>query len=175
MTFSTIYYEIVIQSLEQKKPILRSITKLHHRLVVSNDLAEINADLEEVNRLFLSIEPQAESMYNAFNLIFYLCLLNLTFLVQHVFTFIFAGKLNRFRDFPQLIHISDTILFISSLTVVNWFTTELQKDLYSDPFITKIEYHERIMSNIEHNVDFKFQYLFAVQVCCLILRISMML
>jgi hypothetical protein len=31
------------------------------------------------------------------------------------------------------------------------------------------------MANIAGNLDFKFQYLFAVQICCLILRIAMML
>ena len=101
--------------------------------------------------------------------------MNLTFLIQHVFTFFFTGKLNRFREFPQVVQITDTILFISSITVINWFTSNLQRDLYSDPNISQEEYIQRIVANIAGNVDFKFQYLFAVQICCLILRISMML
>ena len=114
-------------------------------------------------------------MYSSFNLIFYLCLMNLTFLLQHICTFIFTGKLGRFRDFPQLIHITDTILFSSSIVVISWFTNNLQKDLYSDSEISKTEYNQRILANIQDNLDFQFQYLFAVQIVCLFIRISMML
>lgn len=101
-------------------------------------------------------------MYSAFNLIFYLCLLNLTFLIQHVFTFFFTGQLSRFREFPQVIQITDSVLFVSSIIVINWFTSKLQTDLYSDPLITQEEYIQRVVANIAGNAEFKFQYLFAV-------------
>lgn len=81
VTFSIIYYEIVIQTINAKKPILHELASLHHHLVKDHNIPLILAEIARADELYGSIEKEAETLYAAFNLIFYLCLLNLTFLV----------------------------------------------------------------------------------------------
>ena len=41
VSVSIVYYEIVIQTIAVKKPMLREITDIHHKLVASNDEEEL--------------------------------------------------------------------------------------------------------------------------------------
>lgn len=100
VTFSIIYYEIVIQTVNSKRPVLHELATLHHHLIQDSDIELILQEIERADELYYSIEKEAETLYAAFNLIFYLCIFNMTFLIQHILTFIFAKKLNRFQEFP---------------------------------------------------------------------------
>jgi hypothetical protein len=44
-----------------------------------------------------------------------------------------------------------------------------------DPNLSPEEYNMRLIANFAANIDFKFQYLFSVQIGCLIFRIMTML
>ena len=59
--------------------------------------------------------------------------------------------------------------------ILKWYTEAIQRDLYTDPTISEQEFEQRIFANFADNIDFKFQYLFSVSVCCLIFRIATML
>ena len=61
--FSVIYYEIVIQLVSVKKPILIHVSELGHMLTHSNDENEILRLLEECNTLYKTIEKDAISLY----------------------------------------------------------------------------------------------------------------
>jgi hypothetical protein len=51
--------------------------------------------------------------------------MNLTFLFQHIVTFIFTKRLGRFYEFPVILHLTDTILFVCSLIFISWFRTNI--------------------------------------------------
>jgi len=111
-------------------------------------------------------------LYNMFSMIQLLCFLNLTYLCQHIITFVVTKKLGRFYEFPVIIHLSDTILFICSILIIDWFSKNINANVYTDPTITQEELIMRKLSNFGKNINFPFQYLFAVQITCLILRIA---
>jgi len=71
-----------------------------------------------------------------------------------------------------MIHLTDTILFICSLFIIDWFNTKINANLYTDPNLSNEEFLMRILSNFGLNINFPFQYLFAGQIVCLILRIA---
>ena len=58
-----------------------------------------------------------------------LCYLNLTFFIHHVITYIFTKRLNRFYIFPSLLHLTDLLLFISSIICITWFQGSIQRGL----------------------------------------------
>jgi len=51
----------------------------------------------------------------------------------------------------------------------------IQKDLNSDENLSNQEYKMRMFSNFKNNIDWPFQYMFAINVICLIFRITVML
>jgi hypothetical protein len=124
-------------------------------LLGSNDEVAILTNLEVIEDIYKIIGPRTESLYQAFNTIQYLCFLNLTFLFQHIVTFIFTKRLGRFYEFPVILHFTDTILFVCSLVFISWFRTNIQKDLYSSD-LDATEYLQRTLSNLIANVDFPF-------------------
>lgn len=87
-------------------------------------------------------------------------------------TFVVTKKLGRFYEFPVLIHVSDAILFVCSVLVIEWFNNKIDVNINTDPLISSQEFSWRIQSNFIDNIEYPFQYLFAGQVSCLILRIA---
>jgi len=170
-----VFYEVVIQAVSNKTPVLEKISALESVLINSGNLTEINLLLNESDRLYESIKDDADTLYAAFLVIEVLCVLNISFFFQHIVTFIFTKKLNRFYEFPTLMHFTDLILAISSVIVIDWFRSNIQKGLYSDPNLSDQEYKLRIMANFEMHLDYKFEYLFSISITCLILRIAVVL
>lgn len=72
------------------------------------------------------------TIYDSFNIIKYLSILNLAFLLQHIVSFIFIKKLGRFYQFPVLLHFTDSILLVSSLITIDW-VQGLSKGLTTEP------------------------------------------
>lgn len=171
---SAIYYEIVIRTISESKDDLHNILDIRNLLTSSNDEKAILKEIADIDEIYKVIGPLTEGLYQAFNTIQYLCFLNLTFLFQHVVTFIFTKRLGRFYEFPVILHFTDTVLFVCSIVFISWFRTNIQKDLYTAD-IDNTEYIQRTLSNLIFNIDFPFQYLFAAQVSCLILRIAIFL
>ena len=52
VTISIVYYEIVIQTIYIKKPILNELNSLHHALVVSDDEKEINKMIKRADLIY---------------------------------------------------------------------------------------------------------------------------
>jgi hypothetical protein len=129
--------------------------KIRNLLLESNDDAAILKNLSQIEDIYEVIGPRTDSLYQAFNTIQYLCFLNLTFLFQHIVTFIFTKRLGRFYEFPVILHFTDTILFVCSLVFISWFRSNIQKDLYTGDF-DATELLQRTLSNLIANVDFPF-------------------
>lgn len=108
--------------------------KIRNLLLESNDDDAILKNLSQIEDIYEVIGPRTDSLYQAFNTIQYLCFLNLTFLFQHIVTFIFTKRLGRFYEFPVILHFTDTILFVCSLVFISWFRSNIQKDLYTGDF-----------------------------------------
>ena len=52
--------------------------------------------------------------------------------MQNVVTFIMTKLMGRFYQFPTVGQFTDTVLFVCSIIIVNWFQKNIQKDLYTD-------------------------------------------
>lgn len=170
-----VFYEIVIQSVSTKQPVLLELIDIGEILKKSGNLTEINILLGETQELYSSIESEASTLYSAFVVIEVLSILNFTFLFQHLVTFIFTKRMGRFYEFPTILHLTDLILTISSAVVIEWFKNNISQNLYTDPNLSEMEYRMRIMANFEKNLSFKFEYLFSISITCLILRIAVIL
>ena len=114
-------------------------------------------------------------MYSAFNVIVYLCYFNMTFMLQNLVTFLFTSKLKRFYSFPTITHITDALLLVGSVLFIEWFSSNIQSNLTTNPPLSQEEFDQRLAYNFHQHLDFKFQYLFAVMIGCLILRVAIIL
>ena len=123
VALSAVYYEIVIRTIQEKRGNLQEIMKDRKILFHSGDETVILANLARIEELYLIVGPKTEDLYQAFNTIQTLCFLNLTFLIQHIVTFIFTKRLGRFYEFPVILHFTDVILFGCSTMFINWFRT----------------------------------------------------
>lgn len=99
----------------------------------------------------------------------------MTFIFQHIVTFIFTKRLGRFYEFPSILHVTDTILFVCSIIIIQWIKNDLCDDLYSDNYLPEREFNFRVVQNLANSLEFKFQYLFSVMMACLILRVAVIL
>ena len=81
--------------------------------------------LNEVEQTYKILGPKCDTLYQAFNTVNVLCFLNLSFLVQHIITFVFAKRLGRFYEFPVLLHLTDAVLFVCSIFFSEWFRTKI--------------------------------------------------
>lgn len=98
---------------------------IREKIFTAHDLVEINKMVSESEAIFSNIEKVVNSMYESFGVIKWLCILNLTFILQHFVTFIFTSKLKRFYQFPTITHVTDSVLFASSLFIINWISGTL--------------------------------------------------
>ena len=172
--FSTIYYEIVLENVHLKEPFL---IQLHHErvvLITSNDEKEIRDALAKADAIFNEIEQFAENLYFSFLFVEVLNIMNMTFFMQQLVQFFVIKKLGRFQNFPTFVQLIDLILFCVSGYTFYWIQTAVMHDLHA-PGISLVEFHQRVISNFEDIIGFKFQYLFSLQVFCLILRIAVLL
>lgn len=61
--------------------------------------------------------------------------------------------MQRFFQFPQILHISDSVLFISSFIFIRWIDYEIHFAINDN--LPKNELHLRIADNVRKNIDFK--------------------
>jgi hypothetical protein len=155
--------------MEHVKHSFDSIDELRGNLITSSNLAEIKYLMAESSHQYKVSIVEVEQLYNTFKLIQILCFMNMTFLLQHAVTFLFTSKLNRFYQFPSVLHVTDTIMFISSIIIIWWFNYKIMLNL-DEPGQTKDEWLMRLYNNYRAEHLFKFQYFFSAQITCLILR-----
>ena len=82
---------------------------------------------------------------------------------------IFLTKLGRIYAFPTISIFTDVVLFGTSLYNIYWTYTGVLNNLI--PEITQEELVYRELGNISNNIGFKFEYLYAVNICCLLWRL----
>ena len=83
--------------------------------------------------------------------------------------------MDRFFIYPTLQQFTDLVLFLSSIFILNWYETEIKRGLSTEPKLDDTEFRMRIIANFNDNIDYPFQYMFATNVICLIVRISVIL
>jgi hypothetical protein len=79
--------------MEHVKNSFHQIDEIRGTLTTSSNLAEIKHLIAESNQLYKVSIVEVEELFNNFKLIQYLCLMNMTFLLQHAVTFLFTYKL----------------------------------------------------------------------------------
>lgn len=95
----------------------------------------------------------------------------MSFLIQHVVSLIYTQRMGRFYDFPSVLHLTDLILLILSIIIINWKQTKLFEGVDQN----SANFELQIVVNMIHELDFMIQYLFAIMISCLVLRIATIL
>ena len=81
VTWSIIYYEIVIETVSSKRQNLELLNTKREQLLALDDEVAIRRILREADDIYSIVGPEAEPLYSAFGIIQILCLMNLTFLL----------------------------------------------------------------------------------------------
>jgi hypothetical protein len=160
--------------MEHVKHSFDEIDEIRGPLTTSSNLAEIKYLLAQSDQFYKVSIVEVERLLSTFSVIQYLCYMNMTFFLQHIVTFLFTSKLKRFYQFPSVLHVTDTIMFISSLVIIWWFNTKVLTNL-EVPGQTYDDWLMRLYDNFREVHNFQFQYFFSAQIICLILRIAMIL
>jgi len=87
---------------------------------------------------------------------------------------IFLKKIGRVYTFPTISLFTDLLLFITSCITINWIGENITKNVYVDG-ISEEEVYFRKIHNFEHNIDFKFEYLFSIIIFCLLYKVMDMI
>jgi hypothetical protein len=80
LVFSCIFFQIVIDNVSTKKPYMLQLKDYHHELVHSSNDTHIELLLGQSNEIFFYLGDTAESLYNSFQIVKLLCILNTSFL-----------------------------------------------------------------------------------------------
>jgi hypothetical protein len=152
---------------------MKRLDVIRLEILMTSDTDLIQANVAESDKIFESLNYNIQNMFESFSIIQWLCYLNLTFLLQHMVTFIFTSKLKRFYQFPTLLHLSDTVLFVCSIIIINWISGTLMLNIYDDMTLDNRVIGMKMMNNLRDNIDFNLQYFFSIQIVCLMLRLAM--
>jgi len=78
-------------------------------------------------------------------------------------------KIGRKYAFPTISIFTDIVLFGTSLFNIYWTYTKILVNLIDGLSEENLSFRE--FDNISKNIDFKFEYLYAVNICCLLWRL----
>jgi len=109
-------------------------------------------------------------MFDSFQLLIYLCVLNCMFFISQILQFIFLRKIGRTYNFPTISFFTDLLLMIISIFTIQWVFTSVNRGVFVEGITTE-EKHLRKVANLMENADFKFEYLFSGMIACLIWKI----
>ena len=101
---------------------LNEFKRLKSVLKQSGEVEQIERLLGECDELYLSIKEDAIFLYEAFTMISILSIMNFSFLVEHIITYLVTRKLDRFYTMPQILHFTDTFLAICSVMILRWYS-----------------------------------------------------
>lgn len=158
---SAYYYELLIENFQEIDNDLDRIDQLRKKILFTDDLDLIKIGIAEIDGIHNGIKKYLPGLLVNFNGVIIISLLNMTFFQQHVVTFIFTHKLGRFHAFPTILHVTDTILALSSLYVIAYVRSNILVNL-SDPSLTENERLFRFLDNLIVNKDQQLQYFFSV-------------
>ena len=77
------------------RPVLADIKLRSKTLFKSSDLEEIKTGIASLNKEAEGVQEEADSFYNAFEIIGILCYFNLMFFITDIVKFIFLRKIGR--------------------------------------------------------------------------------
>ena len=150
---SAVLFENVISTTANDLDKFLQIRSIKQQLMVSGDQNEIISMLEQINALAAQLAADASALLSNFQLIYFMCWLNFSFMIQHVVTFIFTKKLNRFYSF-SILHVTDLALMVCSILFIQWYNNFLTANLNTDPNLSQTEKDMRLMGNITANIDY---------------------
>lgn len=153
--FSTYYYEIVIEEYVEISAQMVRINVLRKELMFTNDLHLIAEELKEAEEIYHEAEKWVGLLLGAFNIVVVICYMNITFLLQHITTFIFTFKMNRFYVFPTILHVTDTVFAMSSIYIIQWVKSNIFPDL-AEGKVPIEETYQRLFDNMRLTIGFKF-------------------
>ena len=78
-------------------------------------------------------------------------------------------KIGRKYAFPTISVFTDIVLFFTSLFNIYWTYSGILNNLVEGLSDEEMTFRE--FSNISQNINFKFEYLYAVNICCLLWRL----
>jgi|TARA_B110000285_G_scaffold234126_1_gene310008 hypothetical protein len=126
--------------------------------------------LEELNEEAQGIRIEATKTYDAFTLIKVFCYINLMYFISQLLQIIFLRKIERTYTFPTVSLFTDLTLFVTSVIAIIWINNSITKNV-NIAGITEDEKYFRMLDNIEHNIDFRFEFIFAIIIFCLLYKI----
>jgi len=150
---SAVLFENVISTTANDLDKFLQIRSIKEQLMVSGDENEIISMLEQINALAAQLAADASALLSNWQLICFMCWLNFSFMIQHVVTFIFTKKLNRFYSFG-ILHVTDLALMVCSILFIQWYNNFLTANLNTDPNLSQTEKDMRLMGNITANIDY---------------------
>lgn len=86
----------------------------------------------------------------------------------------FLKKIGRVYTFPTISFFTDLTLFITSSFSIQWINNNITANVDVQG-IDEEETFFRKMDNFEHNIDYKFEYVFAVIIFCLLYKVMDMI
>lgn len=171
VVFSIYYFESCIYEISTLRPVFGTILEQRKQLVVSADEKEIYKLLSSLNKVLATYAKGISSLYSSFNVIIFLCVLNCMFFTSQVLRFIFLRKIGRSFQFPTVSFFSDFILMVVSIFQIDWIVKNINKSIGGG--MSEITVQEIMIDNLvaEGVRDFKFEYLFAIIIICLIWKL----
>ena len=83
---------------------------------------------------------------------------------------VFLRKIDRTYTFPTVSLFTDLTLFIVSIISIIWINNSITKNV-NVPGISADEKYFRMIDNFEENIDFRFEFIFAIIIFCLLYKI----
>lgn len=111
-------------------------------------------------------------IYWTFQLSHWLCVLNCMYFWHQIASLLCLKKMGRYFEFPTTEQLCDVALLVCSMTYILWFKGKFQRDL---PDATAANFDAALVASFRSNGDFKFHYLFSVNVICLIAKIALVI
>jgi len=92
------------------------------------------------------------------------------YFISQLLQIIFLRKIERTYTFPTVSLFTDLTLFVTSVIAIIWINNSITKNV-NIAGITEDEKYFRMLDNIEHNIDFRFEFIFAIIIFCLLYKI----
>jgi len=92
------------------------------------------------------------------------------YFMSQLLQIIFLKKIGRVYTFPTVSFFTDLTLFITSALTINWITHNITHDTKGKE-LSEEEIYFRKLNNIEHSIDYKFEYIFSIIIFCLLYKV----
>ena len=128
-----------------------------------------------LTKLEMEISDTIIRMHTIFNGIEILSFLNLMFFIQALVSSIFIKKMGRDISIGNVQSFIDIALFVSSVILLLFIETNVRKNFARNPDQSDVDFNLQFIKYWDQNVDFRFQYLFSIQITCLVSRIALII